>query len=513
MMIRDSLNRLSIPVNVVCDGDTMIVRYLPEQYFVGKLYVKAASRKNCSQQSTDDLGLLRIPIGNETRENSCGIVRAYQLTTTTTSPAPPPAYNRTLISATIVIQNHPSVQSQGDRLIKVGCIINGSDQGSGADRQSKVLDVVEAEIQVAGLDVPIIGPRALRPTVQLVDLDNNIESKVVEVGQNLQLRVFYADDRGYDLEVVNLKASSPNGQELYLLDYKGCPVDEGLFPEMIFTDIGGAFTLVGQFVAFKFAESAYVDLSMTVRSCYKTCPVRNCKRLQKRQAIGPVVFPEANVDSSSTLSPVSFPLPTIVFPNNTNKYMMDKQLVDEEGAGPPESLHNSIENVVYQRVISSFDEPFDEKIRKLADTNNVEIKELFRNFSKIIEYPITMRIQVYSSSANDNLSPESLIYGENSFPLDQEEETIDENTTRTQTSNTICVDQTFILCLLLFFGILVVVLVIGCALMLFRYKRKLQLEEDRNSLQRFQYGFEPFDSLSRRVHWADGFANARSAYP
>lgn len=487
----------------------MIVRYLPEQHFVGKLYVNAASRRNCSVQSNDNLGLLRIPIGDEQRENSCGIVRAYQLANNATIGSSPD-HNRTLISATIVIQNHPSVQSQGDRLIKVGCILNGSGKTSGPDRMSKVLDVVESEVQVAGLDVPNVGPSSLRPTVQLVDLDNNIVSKVVEVGQNLQLRVFYPDERGYDLEVINMKASSPAGQELYLLDYKGCAIDESIFPEMLFTDIDGVLTLVGQFVAFKFAESPYVDLSMTVRSCYKTCPPRNCKRLagraKRQEPINPVVFPTGDSKlSSSTLGPVLLPMP-ITFPSNTNKYLNDQQLVDEDRTLVQDSLHNSIENVVYQRVISSFDEPFEEKVKKLADTTNVEIKELFKNFSKMIEYPVRMRIQVFSSSS-DSISPESLIYGETSFPLDLP----GEDTSVTRASNTICVDQTFILCLLLFFGILVVVLVIGCALMLFRYKRKLQEEEDRNSLQRF--GFENFDSLSRRVHWADGFANARSAYP
>lgn len=508
-------------MNVICDGETMIVRYLPEQHFVGKLYVNAASRRNCSVQSNDDLGLLRIPIGDEQRENSCGIVRAYQLAKRE-GPTMTPTHNRTLISATIVIQTHPSVQSQGDRLIKVGCILNGSGKGTGADRQSKLLDVVESEIQVAGLDVPNIGPSALRPTVQLVDLDNNIESKVVEVGENLQLRVFYPDDVGYDLEVVNMKASSPSGQELYLLDYRGCPVDSSIFPEMLFTDIDGVLTLVGQFVAFKFASSPYVDLSMTVRSCYKTCPPRSCKKLsrQRRQdVINPIVFPAAASSltpasgaSNSALTPINFPMP-ITFPNSSNRYMLDKQLAvdeeEEEGDNTvPESLHNGIEHVVYQRVISSFDEPFEEKIKKLADTNNVEIKELFKNFSKMIEYPITMRLQVFSSS-NENLNAESLIYAENGYALDGDDST----TTRMGAANTICVDQTFVLCLLLFFGILVVVLVIGCSLLLLRYKRKLQQEEDLSSLHRFHFGFEPFDSLSRRVHWADGFANPRVAYP
>lgn len=499
--------------------DSMIVRYLPEQYFVGKLYVKAASRKNCSTQSTEDLGVLRIPIGDETRENSCGIVRAYQLINGTRTS--PPTHNRTLISATVVIQNQPSVQSQGDRLIKVGCILNnnnnfnvnndGNAKTSGADRQSKLLEVVTSEIQVAGLDVPTVGPSSLRPYVQLVDVDNNIESKVVEVGQNLQLRVFYTEDKGYDLEVVNLKATSQNGQEIYLLDYKGCPAENLIFPEMYLTDIDGVLTLVGQFMAFKFADSPYVDLSMTVRSCYKTCPARNCRNSgrsgrSRRQTLGPIVFP-----ASSTLGPVIVPSP-ITFPSS--KYTINSQLVDEE-ENDGDSLHNSIENVVHQRIISSFDEPFEDKVKKLAHTTNVEIKELSTNFSKMIEYPFRLRLTVFSASNQEgnSVNPESLIYGETSKESNEDSGESEEKITKA--ANTICVDQTFILCLLLFFAVLVVVLVIGCALLLFRYKRKLQQqrEDDRNSLQRFQYGLEPFDSLSRRVHWADGFANARSAYP
>lgn len=39
-------------------------------------------------------------------------------------------YYRTLVSTLIVIQSNPIVQTQGDRLVKVGCILNSNENGT-----------------------------------------------------------------------------------------------------------------------------------------------------------------------------------------------------------------------------------------------------------------------------------------------------------------------------------------------------------------------------------------------
>lgn len=63
--------------------------------------------------------MLRIRVGTEAIERKCGILRAYQIEKESRT-------NRTLLSALVVIQMNPIVQTQGDRLAKVGCIIDNN---------------------------------------------------------------------------------------------------------------------------------------------------------------------------------------------------------------------------------------------------------------------------------------------------------------------------------------------------------------------------------------------------
>lgn len=474
----------------------MIVRYVPVQYFVGRLYVNARSEKNCSWQGNGkEFTILHIPIGDEIRENSCGIVRAYQISNSTTT-----GYNRTLISTVIVIQNHPSVQSQGDRLIKVGCILNGNNGGlgMGSDRTNRVL--IDREVEVKDTNTPLDSELHLKPTLKLIDLDNNIETNRVQVGQNMELRIFYKETIPYDFKVVNLKAMSDNGQEIMLVDNNGCPVDADIFPGLTQQPINGIPNLFGRFMAFKFSGSSEVKFEMTVRNCYRACPSIVCptttsntrSRRSPQQQLNPVQFP--------TNPP---PLNAVRFPNNSlvQKYTREVLNISEDDS-------NLETNVLYQRVISSFDEPLEMKAKKLGDdVANVEVRQVSRNYSKVIEIPMRFNIKVEPSP--ESIVPESLIYGENSLIMVSDLDTINDPI---KNPNSVCMDQTFLLSLLLFFGLLLIILVVGCSLMIYRYKRRLQLEEDRSSLHRFQLGFDPYDSFNRRVHWADGIAN-RSAYP
>lgn len=84
--------------------------------------------------------LLRLEIGSEAKENRCGVLRAYEMTQAfqrylrsrflhtfcTFNIHYFVSARRTFISALVVIQNNINVQTQGDRLIKVGCILNNA---------------------------------------------------------------------------------------------------------------------------------------------------------------------------------------------------------------------------------------------------------------------------------------------------------------------------------------------------------------------------------------------------
>lgn len=58
-------------------------------------------------------------------------------------------YCRIFISALVVIQNNPNVQTQGDRLIKVGCIMSNSTMRKDSPNEGR-----SDEDEMEGEDVP-----------------------------------------------------------------------------------------------------------------------------------------------------------------------------------------------------------------------------------------------------------------------------------------------------------------------------------------------------------------------
>uniref|UniRef100_A0A1B0BRF1 Apple domain-containing protein n=1 Tax=Glossina palpalis gambiensis TaxID=67801 RepID=A0A1B0BRF1_9MUSC len=104
-----------LDVHVICTHDEMIIKYTPKDWFRGKMYVSQHSKDCMIQGNGTKSTLLRLTIGSEAKENKCGILRAYEVTKN---------YQRIFISTLVVIQNNRNVQTQGDRLIKVGCIMS-----------------------------------------------------------------------------------------------------------------------------------------------------------------------------------------------------------------------------------------------------------------------------------------------------------------------------------------------------------------------------------------------------
>ena len=71
--------------------------------------------------------------------------------------------------------------------------------------------------------------------------------------------------------------------------------------------------------------------------------------------------------------------------------------------------------------------------------------------------------------------------------------------------NIICINQTLMLIVLLFWLFLQIILMSGCCILINKYKRIAEMEEDRASLQKIHQSLE-FDNVSRHVHWADNGA-------
>jgi len=69
-------------VQVFCTRDEMSIRYKPKEIFNGKMYASMHSKDCQVNGSGNESLLLRLEIGSETKENRCGVLRAYEMTQT-----------------------------------------------------------------------------------------------------------------------------------------------------------------------------------------------------------------------------------------------------------------------------------------------------------------------------------------------------------------------------------------------------------------------------------------------
>lgn len=71
-------------------------------------------------------------------------------------------------------------------------------------------------------------------------------------------------------------------------------------------------------------------------------------------------------------------------------------------------------------------------------------------------------------------------------------------------NNFLCVNRTFVILLCVMWILLQTILISVCCIMVRKYKRLAELEDDQRSLQRIQHEFE-----NRKVHWADHQGSSR----
>lgn len=57
----------------------MSIRYTPKDWFQGKMYVSMHGRDCMVQGNGTKSTVLKLKIGNEAKENKCGILRAYEV--------------------------------------------------------------------------------------------------------------------------------------------------------------------------------------------------------------------------------------------------------------------------------------------------------------------------------------------------------------------------------------------------------------------------------------------------
>lgn len=252
-----------INVSITCTEEYLTVLYQPEVKFMGRIYMQGYSdHEDCYAKGEGWNSLqLKLPL----KSSQCGIIEAQSID------------NRTLLSGTMVLQYNGFIQTQGDRLIRIGCIFTTND--------SKLL--VGTGVNVV-TDAPNTGSILLnttnsidkKPSVQMriVDLATQTEATDTQIGQELQLIIEQKEpDANLDMWAGHLIAMTENGADsIFLLDDQGCPTNLNIFPALIKIRNENTTRLVGNFQAFKFSTSSIVRFSVIVQFCPQTCPPVDC---------------------------------------------------------------------------------------------------------------------------------------------------------------------------------------------------------------------------------------------
>lgn len=203
----------------------------------------------------------------------------------------------------------------------------------------------------------------------------------------------------------------------------------------------------------------------------------------KTDVFGPVIFPgdiiRKEVESAESFNPE---YPKDDFLEKIN----DIEVFDVLNPNiNKRDLTNQLENrEVYQTVIGKFNN----RGAKVLETSRNNFTDNKRILKKTIEIPLTIKLNVHNSNAGEM---ESLIYGENSqilvagFDADKD--------------NLFCINLSLLIIILIFFLIIQIACMTGCCILIKKYKKMSDLEEDRKSLNRIHNSLE----YDRHVHWAD----------
>ncbi|XP_055849800.1 uncharacterized protein LOC129914525 [Episyrphus balteatus] len=432
-----------LDVSVICSNEEMVVKYSPSDWFRGKIYVSAHSEDCMTMGNGTRSTLLRLPIGNEIQEKRCGILRAYEVTKN---------YQRIFISAMIVVQNNLNVQTQGDRLVKVGCIISNSTvteaqlpsaialESSFAFTQNELPSEGFIHFNESNLELPKI-------SMQVIDLNQQYQTNDVQIGQSLELQISAEPpDTPFDFDAISLVAKSSNNTSLIvLIDEMGCPTDVTVFPALTKVTTNEKKMLYARFQAFKFAGNSLVSFDVKINFCPARCPPIMCQRSMKRNrrfADGVQLYG----DTVQVKSPI--------YVSTVMEQVVNSNLTDD-GYKTPDSYLNG------QTVV------------RRAPYN--------------LELPLNYDINVRGPNIVDT---KGLIYGERGIVLIAG---VDESS-----MDNICINQSLLIAMLIFWLIFQVALMFSCCYLIQKYKRLASLDEERRKIQ---------DSIDyyegRRVHWAD----------
>ncbi|KAL1498109.1 hypothetical protein ABEB36_008963 [Hypothenemus hampei] len=296
-------------ITVSCTDNFMIVEYKPETDFRGKLYMQGYSDDpGCFVMGKGKFAIvtLKLPL----LMTHCGILKAGSLT------------SRTLLSGLLIIQYNSLIQTQSDRILKVGCIFNNENKvliGTGVTISSNLPNK-------GGTLINSSKNHTFAPMVEMkiVDLKSKNEITDSQIGQELQLVIELKEKTNtYDFWASDLIAMTEKGDEsIVLIDEYGCPTNLNIFPPLTKVVENGTRKIQATFQAFKFASSSIIRFSVLVQFCLNACMPIKCKNNvesygKKKREISS--RNEANLATKSSVMP-QMPLEYVMVVRSLNSH-------------------------------------------------------------------------------------------------------------------------------------------------------------------------------------------------
>ncbi|XP_057669969.1 uncharacterized protein LOC130902128 [Diorhabda carinulata] len=314
-------------ISVTCSETYMTINYKPEINFKGKMYMEGFSDNPvCSANGQGGYNAISLQIPLLTGQ--CGIIKADG------------PVNRTLLSGNLLLQYNSYIQTQNDRLIRVGCIFGNETKvviGTGVH--------VSPMLPNRGSVIIIPGNNATVPNVimKVVDAHTGDEISDSQIGQDLQLQIILNKPDNLDIWASHLIAmTEKNDESIFLLDDRGCPTDPNIFPSLRKIRTDDYVELVANFKAFKFTNSPIIRFSVIIQFCVGICAPINCggnilshgrrkRQITKIETINGTTAVKINPTNNKQKSSQMFemPLEYIMVVRDTNKYISDRLVIGD----------------------------------------------------------------------------------------------------------------------------------------------------------------------------------------
>lgn len=244
--------------------------------------------------------------------------------------------------------------------------------------------------------------------MRVVDMAQYTQINDVALGQNLELQISLdPPDSLYDIRAVQLIAKSDTGHSsIMLLDKRGCPTDQTVFPALEKLRSNSTHMLFGRFHAFKFAGSSFVNFEVIIQFCMQECQPINCGQgvrsngRRRRRSIS------NELDYNNDVWPQ--PEATILAGNNLTIHRLAYDVRQNQSLSIDNPYHVETNRVVSQRVLGSIAQEIIDA--NVAETSHGQFTNNKRVLKELEEVPLQFQLNVRVPEVADS---DSLIYGEN----------------------------------------------------------------------------------------------------